>query len=121
MTGNIFINNGREESGHVAGRLHDLLRFGPDPLGIADMTFCGANVRLCPKADIRPVAQRPGPELPPDPSVCYVEPVRRWMLGILGSRSMLTAELGPKRLGLLHQLLPDAAVVAMLINVSRDG
>ena len=33
---------------------------------------------------------------------------------------MLTAELGPKRLGLLHQLLPDAAVVAMLINVSRD-
>ena len=25
MTGNIFINNGLQESGHVAGRLHDAL------------------------------------------------------------------------------------------------
>ena len=41
------------------------------------------------------------------------------MLDILGSRSMLTAELGPKRLELLHQLLPDAAVVATNQRKSR--
>ena len=46
--------------------------------------------------------------------------VRRCMPDISGSRSLLTAELGPKRLELLHQLLPDAAVVAMLIHVGRD-
>jgi hypothetical protein len=64
-----------------------------------------------PKRDIRPVAQRPVPELPPDPSDAS---------GILSSRSLLTIKLEPRRLELLHLLRPDAAAVAMLIKVSHD-
>ena len=48
MTGNIFINYRREESGHVAGRLHDSLapRFGRNKLFMSQVAVCDALLAI---------------------------------------------------------------------------
>ena len=43
------------------------------------------------------------------------------MAGNVTGVSWFDAELGPKRLGLLHELVPNVTIVALLINPNESG